>query len=58
MSKSNSNVENRSEAYLTAVLRAEPDFYANKRDVLLYEFSNGRQFRGDPTKVATAYPDD
>lgn len=39
------------------VLEAEPEFYANRRNELLYEFSNGREYRGDPNKVATAYPD-
>lgn len=42
--------------YISEVLRADPQFYADQRDVLLYKFSNGREFRGDPTKVATAYP--
>lgn len=45
-------------SWRTKVLEADPDFYAKNRDEILYEFSNGRQFRGDPTKVATAYPDE
>lgn len=40
------------------VLKADPRFYAKRKDELFYEWSNGRQFRGDPTKVATAYPDE
>lgn len=40
------------------VLKADPTFYRDRKDELLYEFSNGRQFRGDPSKIATAYPDE
>lgn len=32
------------------VLRKDPDFEREKRNELEYEFSNGRQFRGDPAK--------
>lgn len=42
----------------SVVLRNDPEFYAKRRDELLYEWSNGRQFRGDPNKVGTAYPDE
>lgn len=44
-------------SWLQLVLQADPEFYAKRKDELLYEFSNGRQFRGDPNKVGTAYPD-
>jgi len=43
--------------WLSVILRADGDFYAKRKDELLYEWSNGRQFRGDPNKVGTAYPD-
>jgi hypothetical protein len=45
-------------SWLTHVLKADPDFYAKRRDEKLYEFSNGREFRGDPRRIATAYPDE
>lgn len=54
----NGQVRNRSVSYLTEVLKADPDFYAKRRDELLYEFSNGREFRGDPRTTATAYTED
>lgn len=41
---------------MAQILKADPDFYAKRRDQKLYEFSNGREFRGDPEKVSTAYP--
>lgn len=41
----------------TLVLKAEPDFYAKRRKELFYKFSNGREFRDDPTKTG-AYPDE
>lgn len=40
------------------VLKHDTTFYADRKDELLYEFSNGRQFRGDPNKIGTAYPDE
>jgi hypothetical protein len=52
------DVRNIEIAWRTIVLKAEPEFHANRKKELLYEFSNGKQFRGDPTKVATAYPDE
>ena len=45
-------------SYLSVILKADPDFYAKRKREKLYEFSNGREFLGDPTKVATAYPDE
>lgn len=45
-------------SWLELVLKAEPDFYAKRRREKLFEFSNGREFRGDPAKVNTAYPDE
>jgi len=44
--------------WLEKVLEADPDFYARRKDEKLIEFSNGKQFRGDPNKVFTAYPDE
>ena len=43
--------------WLSKLLEKEPDYYAGLKDEKLYEFSNGREFRGDPRKRATAYPD-
>lgn len=40
------------------MLKADPNFYTDRKKELLYEFSDGRQFRGDPNKIATAYPDE
>lgn len=48
-------------SYMQLVLQRDPQFYAENRDVPFYDFShhpNGRVFRGDPRKVATAYPDE
>lgn len=42
----------------TLVLKADPEFYAKRKKELLFEFSNDRQFRGDPNKQNTAYPDE
>lgn len=42
----------------TVILQSDPDFYAKRKNELLFEFSNGRQFRGDPNKRNTAYPDE
>jgi len=44
--------------WLTKLLEKNPDYYADKKDHKLYEFSSGREFRGDPAKVGTAYNDD
>lgn len=51
------DVKTREIDWRTLVLKAEPDFYAKRKKELLYEFSNGKQFRGDPTKQG-AYPDE
>lgn len=51
-------VRTKETAYKTEILRANPQFYAEQKDELLYEFSNGKQFRGDHSKVATAYPEE
>ncbi|HWW46303.1 MAG TPA: hypothetical protein VNZ94_00490 [Xanthobacteraceae bacterium] len=32
------------------VLRADPDFERDRRDVVEYEMSNGRSFRANPAK--------
>lgn len=50
-------VTSRTITWLSEVLKADPEFFAKRKDEKLYEFSNGRQFRGDPNKVGTAYPD-
>lgn len=44
--------------WMSKLLEKEPDYYAELRRERLYEFSNGRVIRGDPRKVATAYPDE
>ncbi|MBT1154358.1 hypothetical protein J1C56_02005 [Aminobacter anthyllidis] len=44
--------------WLSVILKAEPEFYAKRKDERLYEWSNGREFRGDPRRVGTAYPDE
>lgn len=46
------------QSWLTVILKADPEFYAKRRDEKLYEWSNGREFRGDPRRVGTAYPDE
>ena len=51
------DVKTRRVNWLTLVLEKIPDYFADKKDVKLYEFSNGREFRGDPEKVGTAYDD-
>lgn len=43
---------------LTEILKAEPEFYALRKREKLYEWSNGKVYRGDPRKEATAYPDE
>jgi hypothetical protein len=54
----NGQVVTTQRTWLSKVLEADPDFFAKRKDEKLYEFSNGKQFRGDPRKVATAYPDE
>lgn len=49
-------VQNVEFTWLSQVLKSEPDYFAEQKRELLYEWSNGRVFRGDPRKVATAYP--
>lgn len=47
-------------SYMQLILQKDPQFHAENRDVPFYDFSHhpgGRIFRGDPRKVATAYPD-
>lgn len=50
-------VRNTERSWLSIVLKADPTFYADRKNEKLYEFTN-REFRGDPNKVATAYPDE
>lgn len=52
------DVQSRTFNWLTKLLEKQPDYYADKRDHKLFEFSNGKVFRGDPAKVNTAYPDE
>ena len=52
------DVQRREFNWLEVILKADPDFYANRRREKLWEFSNGRESRGDPAKVNTAYPDE
>jgi hypothetical protein len=54
----NGQVVTTQRTWLSKVLEADPDFYAKRKDELLYKFSNGKEFRGDPNRVATAYPDE
>lgn len=42
--------------YTALMLREHPDYYKEMRDRLLYDFSE--EFRGNPDKIATAYPDE
>jgi hypothetical protein len=51
-------VQTRTFNWLEIVLQADPDFYGNRKREKLWEFSNGKEFRGDPNKVNTAYPDE
>lgn len=44
--------------WLSLIIEKDPEFFAKRKDELLFEFSNGRQFRGDPNKRNTAYPDE
>jgi len=52
------DVKNIEFSWWSIVLKADPDFYAKRKREKLFEFSNGRQFRGDPNKINTAYPDE
>lgn len=49
------DVKNREFTWLSVILQKDPDFYAKRKSELLYEFT-GRNYRGDPTRVGTAYP--
>lgn len=51
-------VRNVVRTWLSYILKADPEFYSQRRDEKLWEFSNGREFRGDPNRVGTAYPDE
>ena len=53
-----SQVQTRTFNWLEVILKADPEFYAKRRDEKLFEFSNGREFRGNPNKINTAYPDE
>lgn len=57
MSLADAAVKNVTFNLMSQILKAEPDFYANRRREKLWEFTN-REFRGDPNKVNTAYPDE
>lgn len=52
------DVQSRTFTWLSKILEKHPDYYADKKDHKLFEFSNGKEFRGDPAKVNTAYPDE
>lgn len=54
----NGEVRTTERTWRDIVLKADPNFYTDRKKELLYEFSDGRQFRGDPNKIATAYPDE
>lgn len=57
MSTADGKVKNITFNLMSQILKAEPDFYANRRREKLWEFTN-RVFVGDPNKVNTAYPDE
>lgn len=45
--------------YMSLLVREYPEYYAELKDELLYEFGDGKkEFRGDHSRVATAYPVD
>jgi len=52
------DVRTRTFNWLEVVVKADPHFYSDRKNEKLFEFSNGREFRGDPRKVNTAYPDE
>lgn len=54
---SDGRVKNVEFNYLTLLLRADSEYYARRRNALLYRFTD-RKFMGDPRKVGTAYPDE
>lgn len=56
MAQWNGEVRSVSFSYMSVLLQRDPEFFAKLRDEKLYEWSNGREFRGDPTEIATAYP--
>ncbi len=51
-------VQTREISLTSLIAQADPEFYAKRRKEKLWEFSNGRVFRGDPNKINTAYPDE
>ncbi len=53
----NAIVQTKEVSWRTEILRADPEFYAKQKREVLWEFSNGKEFRGDHSKVNTAYPD-
>lgn len=42
----------------TLVLKADPDFEAQKRNELEYKFSNDREFRGNPATRGAYAPEE
>ena len=49
-------VRSREVSWLTLVLRADPDYYREKRNEIEYEFPNGKTFYGD-SNTRGAYSD-
>lgn len=47
----NGRVQTVTRSWHSVVLDANPDFYADRTDELFYQFSNGREFRGNPNGV-------
>ncbi|MBW3099247.1 hypothetical protein [Pseudohoeflea coraliihabitans] len=51
-------VQTRTFSWWEVILQADPEFHAKRKDEKLFEFSNGREFRGNPNTRNTAYPDE
>lgn len=51
-------VQTKEISWRTLILQRDPNYYADQKREKIYEFSNGKVFRGDHAKVGTAYPDD
>lgn len=51
-------VTNREISWDMLIRQADPEFDSQRRREKLFEFSNGRIFRGDPERINTAYPKD
>jgi hypothetical protein len=51
-------VQTREISWNTLILQANPDHNSEKQNEKLFEFSNGRVFRGNHNKQNTAYPDE